>query len=136
MELATRCVFRRVEIGGSGFGKGFGLGGGDGDGEWSGIIGVVGIFSVDSGSLNSGGELVGSSENRLSITWLIAKISSWLSSSASLAGSLDGKGFETYARVNDEVWLATILDVLSGFLKNMDLIVPIDLGFWGIWSIC
>ena len=25
---------------------------------------------------------------------------------------------------------------MSGFLKNMDLIVPIDLGLWGIWPIC
>ena len=76
MELATRCVSGGVEIGGSGFVKGFGLGGGDGDGEWSGVIGVVGIFSADNGSSTSGSELDGSSENRLSITWLIAKISS------------------------------------------------------------
>ena len=50
------------------------MGGGDGDGEWSGVIGVVGICLVDKGSSNFGVELVGSSESRLSITWLIAKI--------------------------------------------------------------
>ena len=72
------------------------------------MIGVVGILLVDSGSSTSSGELAGSSENRLSITWLIAKISSWLSSSASLAGSLAGKGFQTSDGVNDEVQLATI----------------------------
>ena len=61
MELVSRCVSRGVEIGGSGFGKGSRLGGGDGDGEWSGVIGVVGIFLVDSGSSTSSGELAGSS---------------------------------------------------------------------------
>ena len=84
------------------------MGGGDGDGEWSGVIGVVGIFSVNNGSSNSGAELAGSSDSRLSITWLITKISSWLSSSASLASSLVGKGWETSDGVNDEVRLATI----------------------------
>ena len=103
------------------------MGGADGDGEWSGVIGVVGIFSIDNRSSNSGGELDGSSDSRLSIAWLIAKISSWLSSSTSLVGSLDGMGFETSDGVND---------VVSGFLKNTDLIVPIDLGFWGIWPVC
>ena len=44
-------------MGGSGFGKGFLLGGGDGDGEWSGVSGVVGMCSVDGGSLTFGGEL-------------------------------------------------------------------------------
>ena len=78
MELAARCVSGGVETGASGFDKGSGLGGGGGDGEWSGVIGVLGILSVNNGSLNSGGELVGSSENRLSITWLITKISSGL----------------------------------------------------------
>ena len=107
MELAARCVSGGVEIGGSRFGKGFGLGGGDGDGEWSGVIGVVGIFSADNGYSNSSSELDGSSESRLSITWLIAKISSWLSSSKSLIGSLVGKGWEISDGVNDEVWLAT-----------------------------
>ena len=76
MELAAWCVSGGVEIGGSRFGKGSRLGGGGGDGEWSGVIGVVGIFSVDSGSSTFGGELAGSSKNRLSITWLIVKISS------------------------------------------------------------
>ena len=108
MELAAQCVSRGVETGSSGFGKGSGLGGDGGDGEWSSVIGVVGILSVDSGSSTSGGELDGSSENRLSITWLIAKIYSWLSSFESLTGSLDGKGFGTFDGVNDEVWLATI----------------------------
>ena len=72
------------------------------------MSGVVGMFPIDRGSLTFGGELAGSSENRLSITWLIAKISSWLSSSASLAGSLVGNGWEIYVGVNDEVWLAPI----------------------------
>ena len=76
VEIPSQCVSGGVEIGGSGFGKGLRLVGGDGYGEWSGVIGVVGIFSVDSGSSTSSGELVGSSENRLLITWLIAKISS------------------------------------------------------------
>ena len=96
------------EIDGPGFGKGSRLGIGGGDGEWSGVIGVVGIFSVDSGSSTSGGELAGSSENRLSITYLIAKIYSWLSSSESLTGSLAGKGWEISDGVNDEVRLAPI----------------------------
>ena len=109
------------------------MGSGGGDGEWSGVIGVVGIFSVDVGSLNYGGESSSSSENRLSITWLI---SSWLSSSASLAGSLAGGGCEMSKGIMDEVRLAAIWEVLSGFLKNVDLIIPIDLGFWGIWPIC
>ena len=58
MELAAQCVYWGVEIGGSGFVKGSGLKGGDGDGEWFGVIGVVGIFLVDSRSSTSGGELV------------------------------------------------------------------------------
>ena len=86
--------------------KGFRLGSGGGDGEWSSVIGVVGILLVNSGSSNYGGELVGSSENRLSITWLI---SSWLSSSTSLAGSLAGGGCEiSKAWIMDEVQLAII----------------------------
>ena len=72
------------------------------------MSGVVGIFSVDGGSSTSGGELAGSSENRLSITWLIAKVSSWLSSSESLTGSLAGNRWEISYGVKDEVWLATV----------------------------
>ena len=68
MELVARCVFGEFETGGSVFSKGSGLGSGGGDGEWSGVIGVVGILSVDSGSSASGGKLDGSSVNRLSIT--------------------------------------------------------------------
>ena len=108
MELVARCAYGGFEIGGSGFGKGSGLGSGGGDGEWSSVIGVVGIFSVDSGSSTFGGELARSSENRLLITWLIAKISSWLSSYVSLDGSLASIGFETSDGVNDEVRLAPI----------------------------
>ena len=107
MELAAQCVSGGFEIGGSGFGKGSGLGGGDGDGEWSSVIGVVGIFPVDNGSSIFGGELARSSKSRFSITWLIAKIYSWLYSSKSLTGSLAGKGRERSNGVNDEVWLAT-----------------------------
>ena len=72
----------------------------------------------------------------MSITWLIAKIYSWLSSFESLTSSLVGMGFETSDGVNDEVQLAAIWEVLSRFLKNVDLIIPTDLGFWGIWPIC
>ena len=95
------------EIDGSRFCKGSGLGsgGGDVDGEWFGVIGVVGILSVDVGSSTSGGELSGSSENRLSITWLI---SSRLSSSTSLNGSLVGGGCELSKGIMDEVRLTTI----------------------------
>ena len=89
----------------SGFGKGFGLGSGGGDCEWSGVIGVVGIFSVDVGSSTSGGESSGSSENRLSITRLI---SSRLSSSTSLAGSLANGGCGMSKGILDEVRLVTI----------------------------
>ena len=38
----------------------FGLGSGGGDGEWSGVIGVVGIWSVGVGSSTCGGESSGS----------------------------------------------------------------------------
>ena len=66
----ARCVSGGFDTDGSGLGKGSKLkkGGGDGDGEWFGVIGVVGIFPIDVGSSTSGGELSGSSENRLSIT--------------------------------------------------------------------
>ena len=83
------CVSRGFGTDGSGFVRGSGLGSGGGYGEWSGVIGVVGILSI--GSLNYGGESSGSSENRLLITWLI---SSMLSASTSLAGSLAGGGCE------------------------------------------
>ena len=46
---------------------GFGLGGGGGDGEWSGVIGVVGMWS-GVGSSNCWGESSGMSKNRLSIS--------------------------------------------------------------------
>ena len=68
MEPVARCVSGGFGIDGSRFGKGSGLGSGGGDGEWSGVIGVIGILSVDVGSSTSGGELSGSLENRLSIT--------------------------------------------------------------------
>ena len=118
---------------GSGFGKGSGLGSGGGDGEWSSVIGVVGRLSVNGGSSTSGGELSGSSENRFLIIWLIY---SWLSSSASLSGSLAGGGCEMSKGIIDEAQLVAIWEVLSGFLRNVDLIIPIDLGFWGMWPIC
>ena len=104
MERAAWCVSGGVEIGGSGFGKGSILGGGDGDGEWSGVIGVVGIFSVDVGSSTSGGESSGSSENRLSITRLIYFR---LTSSTSLVGSLANGGCGMSTGIKDEVQLAT-----------------------------
>ena len=65
------CVYGGFGIDGSSFGKGSGLGNGGGDGEWSGVIGVVGIFSVDVGFSTSGGESSRLSENKLSITLLI-----------------------------------------------------------------
>ena len=64
--------------------------------------------------MTSGGELAGSLENRLSISWLIAKISSWLYSSTSLAGSSAGMGFETFDGVNDEVATCDNLICLVG----------------------
>ena len=104
-----RSIAGRVSGGlgtdGSGFGKGSRLGSGGRDGEWSGVIGAVGILSIDLGSSTSGGESSGSSENRLSITWLI---SSRLSSSTSLFGSLAGRGCEMSKGIMDEVRLATI----------------------------
>ena len=105
MELVAQCVSGGFDTNGSGFGKGFGLGGGGGDDEWSSVIGVVGILSVDVGSSTSSGESSGSSENRLSITKLIY---SRLSSSTSLAGSLAGGGCETFKGIMDEVQLVTI----------------------------
>ena len=72
VELVARCVSGGFETEFSGFCKGYGLGSGGGYGEWSSVISVVGILSVDSGSLTSGGDLDGSLENRLSITWLIS----------------------------------------------------------------
>ena len=56
----AQCVSGGFKTDGSSFGKGFGLGSGGGDGEWSSVIGVVGILSVDSGSSTSSGELDGS----------------------------------------------------------------------------
>ena len=102
MELVALFVSGGFETGSTGFGKGSGLGsgGGYGDGEWFGVIGVVGILSVDVGSSTSGGELSGSLENRLSITRLI---SSRLSSSISLAGSLDSVGCGMSKGIMDEV---------------------------------
>ena len=102
MELVARCVSGGFETSGSGFGKGSGLGSGGGDGEWSGVIGVVGILSVGGGSSTSGGELSRSLENKLSITWLI---SSRLSSSTSLAGSLGNGGCGMSKGIMDEVRL-------------------------------
>ena len=60
MGFVAGCVSGGFDTDGSGFGKGYGLGSGGGDGEWSGVIGVVGILLVESGSSNFGGELDGS----------------------------------------------------------------------------
>ena len=105
MELVIWCVYNGVEMGGSRFGRDFGLVCGDGDGEWSCVIGVVGVFLVNNGLSTSGGESSGLSENKLSITWLI---SSRLSSSTSLAGSLASGGCEMSKGIMDEVRLAII----------------------------
>ena len=86
-----------------GSGVGFGLGSGGGDGEWSGVIGVVGMWSGVRSS-NCGGEFYGMSENRLSISWLI---SSRFSSSTYLTGPLDNGGCGMLAGIKDEVQLAT-----------------------------
>ena len=96
---------RGFDTNGSGFGKGSGLGSGGGDGEWSGVIGVVGIFSVNVGSSTFGGESSGSSKNRLSNTWLI---SSRLSSSTSLVGSLANGGCGMSKGIMEEVQLVKI----------------------------
>ena len=98
------CVSGGFGTDGLEFGKGFGLGSGGGDGEWSSVIGVVGILSFDVGSSTSGGESSGSSENRFSIIQLI---SSRLSSSTSLAGSLANGGCGMSTGIKDEVWLVT-----------------------------
>ena len=105
MEPIARCVSGGFHTDGSWFGKGSVLGSGSGDGEWSSVIGVVGILSVDVGSSTSSGESSRSSENRLSITQLI---SSRLSSFTSLAGSLAGGGCGMSKGIMDEVRLATI----------------------------
>ena len=115
MSSAARCVTGGFCIEGSGtdgsgtngsrFSKGYGSGSGGGDGEWLGVIGVVGILSVDVGSSTSGGESSGSSKNRLSITWLI---SSMLSSSTFIVGSLASGGCGMPKGIMDEVRLATI----------------------------
>ena len=75
MELVAWCVSGGFDTDGLGFGKGYGLGSGGGDGEWLGVIGVVGILSGNNVLLNSGGESSRSSENKFSITLLIATIS-------------------------------------------------------------
>ena len=100
MRFVIGCVSGGFGTDGSGFGKGSVLGSGGGDGEWSSVIGLVGIFSVDVGSSTSGGESSGSSENRLSITRLI---SSRLSSSTSLVGSLANGGCGMARGMKDEV---------------------------------
>ena len=104
MRFIAGCVSGGFGTDGSGFGKGSGLGSGGGDGEWSGVIGVVGILSVNVGSSISGGESSRSSENRLSITQLIY---SKFSSSTYFAGSLDNGGCGMSTGIKDEVRLAT-----------------------------
>ena len=78
---------------------GSGLGGGGDDGEWSGVIGVVGMWSGVR-SLICGGEPSGMSKNRSSISRLI---SSMFYSSPFLAGSLAGGGGAMSVGVKDEV---------------------------------
>ena len=82
---------------------GFGLGGGGGDGEWSGVIGVVGMWSCVEYSI-CGGEPSWILENRLSIYWLI---SSMFSSSSFLVGSLAGGGGAVLAGMKAEIRLVT-----------------------------
>ena len=106
MSSAAGCVSRGFCAEGSDIdvsGAGSGLGSGGGDGEWSGVIGVVGIWS-GVGSSTCGGESFGMSVNRLLITRLI---SSRFSSSTSLAGSLANGGCGMSAGIKDEVRLAT-----------------------------
>ena len=105
MGSVAGCVSGGFGTDGSGFGTGSVLGSGGGDGEWSGVIGVVGILSIDSGSSTYGGELPGSSANRLSITWLI---SSYLSSFTSLDSSLASGGCEMSKRIMYKACLVTI----------------------------
>ena len=87
-----------------GSGAGSRLGSGGGDGEWFDAISVIVIWSVGVESSTCGGESYGSSENRLSITWLI---SSRLSSSTSLASSLANRGCQMSEGTKDEVRLMT-----------------------------
>ena len=75
-----------------------GLGGG-GDGEWSGVIGVVEMWSGVRSSI-CGGEPSWMSENMSSISRLI---SSMFSSSPFLDGSLAGGGGAVSVGVKDEV---------------------------------
>ena len=103
----ARCVSRGFCADGSGAegsSASSGLGSGGGDGEWSGVIGVVGIWLVGVGSLTCGGEYSGSLENRLSITRLI---SSKFSSSTSLVGLLANGGCGMSARIKNEVGIVT-----------------------------
>ena len=86
------CASNGGEDGDSGFGKGSEVGGGDGDGEWSGVTRVVGMPSVDIGSLTSGCGSVGSSDSteskRLSMVWLISSETPSSSCSRSQTSSL------------------------------------------------
>ena len=79
------------------------MGGGGGHGEWSGLIGMLQMWS-GVGSSICGGEPSGMLENRSSISWLISSI---FSSSPFLAGSLAGGGGAVSVGVKDEVRLAT-----------------------------
>ena len=56
MRSVAGCVYGGFGTDGSGFDKGSGLGSGGGDGEWSGVIGVVGILSGNTGLSTSGCE--------------------------------------------------------------------------------
>ena len=38
--------------------------------------------------------------------------------------------------MNDEIWVATTVDVLSGFQMNEDLISPTTFGCGETWSVC
>ena len=108
---------------------GSGLGSGGGEGEWSGVIGVVGMWSGVRSSI-CGGYPSGTSKNRSSISRLI---SSMFSSSPSLAGSLEVGRVAMSVGTRDVVRLATTSAVLSGFLTNVDFKISTVLSLWGIW---
>ena len=108
---------------------GSGLGSSGGDGEWSGVIGVVGMWLGDGSSI-SRGEPSGMSENSSSISPFI---SCMFSSSSFPVSSLAGGGLSMSVGMMDVVRLATTSAVLLGFLVNVDFKVATFLSLWGIW---
>ena len=63
-------------------------------------------------------------------------MSSWLSSSIPLTGSLASGGWGLSEGTINVVRLVAISEEVSGFLTKVDLMVPIVLGFCGIRPSC